>query len=162
MFSHHLTTLAFGHPSLIRRGTKGVVDYMPRINNLKIYKGRRRELRNSATPQEIILWSKISNSQLGFKFRRQHSIGNYIVDFYCPEAKLVIEIDGSEHLKQADYDNERTEYLLSTGCKVLRFWNNEINKNLEEVIMKIEEELEKSSQPPRLADSAPLLIEEGN
>ena len=126
---------------------------MPRINNLKIYKERRKELRNSATPQEIILWSKISNFQLGFKFRRQHSIGNYIVDFYCPEAKLVIEIDGSEHLKQADYDNERTEYLLSVGCKVLRFWNNEINRNIEGVVMRIMKELE----PLRLADSAPLL-----
>ena len=118
---------------------------MPRIHNLKIYKERRKELRNSATPQEIILWSRLNNSQLGFKFRRQQSIGNFIVDFYCPESKLVIEIDGGGHLEQKDYDNERTEYFLNMGCKVLRFWNSEIDKNLEGVMMKIKKELEKTT-----------------
>jgi len=95
------------------------------------------------TPQEIILWSRLRQSQLGCKFRRQHSIENYIVDFYCPTKKIVIEIDGLQHKREKDtkYDARRTKDLESLGITVLRFWNNEINENLEGVILKIEEYL---------------------
>ncbi len=112
-----------------------------RINNLQINEVKRKKLRRDATPHEVILWSRLRNSQLGFKFRRQHSIGKYVVDFYCPEKKLVIEIDGSQHLDQEGYDEIRTKYLSELGCKVIRFWDNEINNNLEGVILKIMEEL---------------------
>lgn len=102
---------------------------------------KRKRLRNNLTPQEILLWSRIRKEQLGCKFRRQHSIGNYIVDFYCPEKKLIIEIDGAQHKRPKDtkYDARRTAYFGNLGLKVLRFWNNEINSNLEGVILKIEE-----------------------
>ena len=77
----------------------------------------------------------------GYKFHRQHSIGNFIADFYCPTRKLIIELDGSQHLDNQEYDKERTEYFESLGIKVIRFWNNEINNNLNGVLMKIKEEL---------------------
>ena len=89
------------------------------------------------TPQEIILWSRLRRNQImGYKFRRQHSIGNYIVDFYCPEKKLIIEIDGLQHKREKDlrYDAKRTGYFNSLGIKVLRFWNNEVLTNLEGVL----------------------------
>ena len=68
-------------------------------------------LRKESTPAEQKLWSRIRNEQLGVTFRRQHAIGNYIPDFCSPKAKLVIELDGSQHLEQAEYDDERTKYL---------------------------------------------------
>ena len=100
-------------------------------------------MRKNLTPQEIVLWSKLRREQMGCKFRRQHAIGNYIVDFYCPEKKLIIEIDGAQHKRAKDtkYDTKRTRYFESLEIKVLRFWNNEINKNLDGVVLKIEEYL---------------------
>jgi very-short-patch-repair endonuclease len=100
---------------------------------------RRRELRKEQTPEENILWQQIRNRKLGFKFRRQYSVGGYILDFYCPEIKLVIELDGMQHFGKDNklYDEERTSYLKISGCKVLRFKNKEINENLEKVISTI-------------------------
>jgi len=115
---------------------------MRTIHNLQNKKQFRKSLRKSATPQEIILWSRLRNNQLGYKFRRQHSIGKYIVDFYCSERNLVIEIDGSQHIEvQRDYDAERDNYLKKLEFKVLRFWDNEVNNNLEGVLLKIIEDL---------------------
>lgn len=116
---------------------------MKRIHNLQNLFNRRRELRNNTTPQEVTLWSKLKNSQFGVKFRRQHGIGNYVADFYCPAKKLVIEIDGSQHFKEESkiYDKTRTQFIQAAGMKVLRFTNAEINTNIEGVIMKIQSEI---------------------
>lgn len=114
---------------------------MKTINNIKKLFYRRKDLRNNSTPQEILLWLKLKNSQLGFKFRRQHSIGGYIADFYCPTKKLVIEIDGSQHFVNQEYDENRSKYLEGLGIKVIRFWNNEINVNIDAVVDKIMSEL---------------------
>ncbi len=86
---------------------------------------------------------------MGAKFRRQHSIGVYIVDFCCSPQKLIVEIDGSQHSEEKAelYDNVRTDYLEKLGYTVLRFWNNEINVNLEGVLMKIEEILNHTTPP---------------
>ncbi len=113
------------------------------IHNIKAKTQVRKLLRKSSTPQEIILWSRLRRKQLNYRFRRQHSIGKYIVDFYCPEMKLVIELDGWQHRKENNggYDIERTKFLESLGCKILRFWNNDVNKNIEGVILKIGEYL---------------------
>jgi very-short-patch-repair endonuclease len=100
-------------------------------------------LRNKLTPQEVILWNRLKDNHTGYKFRRQHSIKNFIADFYCPEKKLVIEIDGNQHLDNREYDMERTNHFESLGIRVIRFWNNEINTNINGVIMKIKEELKK-------------------
>ena len=112
---------------------------MKTIHNIKKLLYRRKDLRNNGTPQEILLWQKLKNYKSGFKFRRQHSIGGYIVDFYCPEKKLVIEIDGSEHFKKEnkEYDKIRSDYFSGLDIKVLRFTNVEINISIENVVQKI-------------------------
>ncbi len=92
------------------------------------------KLRKEPTPAERKLWSRIRNDQLGVTFRRQHAVGNYIPDFCCPKAKLIIELDGSQHLEQEEYDEERTVYLETQGYRVLRFWNHEVLRNIENVI----------------------------
>ena len=95
------------------------------------------KLRKESTPAERKLWSRIRNDQLGVTFRRQHAVGKYIPDSSSPKAKLIIELDGSQHLEQEEYDEERTKYLESQGYKVIRFWNNEVMKNIESVIRAI-------------------------
>jgi very-short-patch-repair endonuclease len=95
------------------------------------------ELRKELTPAERKLWALIRNDQLGVNFRRQHAIDNYIPDFVCIEKKLIIELDGSQHLEQEEYDEERTKYLNSLGYKVIRFWNNDVMNNMDGVILAI-------------------------
>ena len=103
------------------------------------------QLRKEPTPAEAKLWSRIRRDQLGFNFRRQHAIGNYIPDFVCIEKKLIIELDGSQHLEQEEYDEERTKYLNSLGYKVIRFWNNNVMSNLDGVICVIIHAMENES-----------------
>ena len=105
-------------------------------------KHRAIQLRKELTPAERKLWSRIRNDQLGVTFRRQHAVGIYIPDFCSPKAKLVIELDGSQHLEQGGYDAERTRFLESQGYRVLRFWNQEVMKNMESVLLVILQELE--------------------
>lgn len=95
------------------------------------------KLRKEPTPAERKLWSCIRKDQLGVNFRRQHAIGNYIPDFCSPKAKLIIEIDGSQHLEQEEYDEERTKYFASQGYRVIRFWNNQVMNDIEGVIRAI-------------------------
>jgi very-short-patch-repair endonuclease len=118
------------------------------IYNNPLAKPRRQELRNRLTPQEAILWNHLKHSKLGgYKFRRQTSVGPYIADFYCPLKRLIIELDGSQHLENEKYDRERDSFLQSQGCIVLRFWNNEVDTNLNGVIMKIMNVLENKYHP---------------
>jgi very-short-patch-repair endonuclease len=111
---------------------------MPRSPRSNPHTKRRAiELRKESTPAEVKLWSRIRNDQLGVTFRRQHAVGNYIPDFCSPKAKLIIELDGSQHLEQQEYDEERTKYLERQGYKVLRFWNNEVMNDIDVVIRAI-------------------------
>jgi len=98
-----------------------------------------KNLRKNQTPQEQKLWQLIRNNQLGVKFKRQHPIGDYIVDFVCREKWLIIELDGGQHNEDDNIINDkiRTQYLESRGFKVIRFWNNDINNNIEGVILDI-------------------------
>ena len=92
------------------------------------------------TDQERKFWQIIKNRQFyGFRFLRQYVIGNYIADFICREKKIIIELDGGQHNEQKNimYDNQRTEYLISKGYKVIRFWNNEIDNNLDGVYLQL-------------------------
>ena len=116
---------------------------MRTVHNLKEVATKRKQLRKNLTPQEILVWGRLKGSALGVKFRRQHSIGKYIVDFCCPAKKVIVELDGSQHCeKMAElYDTARTNYLQKLGYTVLRFWNNEINVNLESVLMNITDAL---------------------
>ncbi|MFZ1991012.1 MAG: DUF559 domain-containing protein [Alphaproteobacteria bacterium] len=96
--------------------------------------GHARSLRRNATDVERKLWFHLSNRQAGrAKIRRQVPIGRYVVDFCCLSAKLVVELDGSQHAENAR-DEERTHYLAAKGFRVLRFWNHEVNENLEGVV----------------------------
>src|SRR5918996_1419362 len=95
------------------------------------------QLRKESTLAERKLWSRIRNDQLGVTFRRQHAVGNYIPDFCSPKAKLIIELDGSQHLEQEEYDQARTKYFESLGYKVIRFWNNDVMNKSEEIILAI-------------------------
>ena len=97
-----------------------------------------RELRKNQTEAEQKLWQAIRLKQInGIKFRRQHAIGPYIVDFCSLSQNLIIELDGSQHLEQKEYDMQRTDFLQSKGFRVLRFWNNDVMNDLEGVIQKI-------------------------
>ena len=96
------------------------------------------ELRKEPTPAERKLWAYLRRDQLdGVNFRRQHAIGNYIVDFCSPKHKLIIELDGSQHLEQEEYDTQRTNYLKEQGYQVIRFWNNQVLNDMDGVIQAI-------------------------
>ena len=88
---------------------------------------RARELRRNLTDAERALWQVLRNRQVsGYRFRRQAPIGPYVVDFVCFEIRLVIEVDGGQHIERADYDEGRTAWLEGAGFRVIRFWNNEV------------------------------------
>lgn len=110
------------------------------IHNHKYLEERRKALRKNSTSAEATLWKHLQKSQLNNrKFRRQQSIKNFIVDFYCPKEKLIIELDGAYHLDfaQQQYDLERTKQLESLGLKVIRFENKLVFENLAEVLNEI-------------------------
>ena len=104
---------------------------------------RAKDLSHNQTPAEIKFWTHLRAHRLAdVHFRRQHAIGNYIVDFCAPRKKLIIELDGSQHLEQEEYDLERTAFLESKGYRVMRFWNNDVMNNLESVLTAIWEALQ--------------------
>ena len=99
-----------------------------------------RTLRKNMTKQERLLWQFLRKKNInGLKFRRQYPIGKYIVDFICNEKRLIIEIDGGQHNENQNivYDQERTKYLETKGFKVIRFWNLDIENNIEGVYLEI-------------------------
>lgn len=109
-----------------------------------------RLLRNRMTYSESLLWEKLKCKQLlGLRFRRQHPIDIFIVDFYCHQIKLAIEIDGEIHLDQVEYDDGREADMEKFDIKIIRFTNDEVNNNIEEVIHKIESAIrERIESPP--------------
>ncbi len=153
-----------GHPSLQRRGVNnslpdkgehldgrwGVNNSPPDkgeypeggrgLNNIPELRTFRKALRNHLTPAEAKLWIHLKQSQLdGRKFRRQHSIGNYILDFYCPAERLAVELDGAVHdsVSAQEYDHERDQFLACFGIKVLRFENKWVFQQTEAVLTHI-------------------------
>ncbi|PIP18174.1 MAG: cytosine methyltransferase [Parcubacteria group bacterium CG_4_10_14_0_8_um_filter_35_7] len=109
---------------------------MQRVHNLKQIKTTRKNLRRDLTLAERKLWLRIKDKQTGYKFRRQHSIGPFIVDFYCPELKLIVEVDGDVHAfdKQIRKDKTREQYLKRLNFKIIRYQNNEIIQNIDGVL----------------------------
>ncbi len=116
---------------------------MTKAYNITDLKERRKNLRKEATEQENLLWWHIRGKRIGSKFRRQHSIGGYILDFYCPEKKLIIEIDGGIHNKTNNQLNDRIrdKFFTDLDYKILRFTNDQIENKITEVIHKIKENL---------------------
>ncbi|MFH1746903.1 MAG: DUF559 domain-containing protein [Planctomycetota bacterium] len=99
---------------------------------------RARQMRQEAPFHERLLWSRLRNGQLGdLRFRRQHPVGPYIVDFYCARAKLAIELDGVSHEGRELYDEKRTEYLESQGLRVVRYADDEVLRDLDGVVYRI-------------------------
>ena len=117
--------------------------YPIKIFNKTEYKQRRQELRHNMTEPEKQLWQILRNSQMGVKFRRQHGIGHYIVDFYCVELKLVIEVDGESHYSEdaKAYDEIRDNFILSLGITTIRLNNDDVIKNIEGVYQYIKQQL---------------------
>ncbi len=101
------------------------------------------KLRENMTEPEKLLWEFLKTKPIGFKFRRQHPIAGYVLDFYCHKLRLSIEVDGAYHLKkeQLEKDKERTSYLVNLGIEEIRFTNNNVLKNLSETIEIIIERL---------------------
>ena len=116
-------------------------------NNPTAKLGRRR-LRKNATDAEQKLWSILRSRRMAsLKFFRQYSVGPYILDFYCPELRLAIEVDGGQHadVYGQQHDAHRDRYLKELNIRVIRFWNNDVLQNIEGVGQKIKEEVEKHS-----------------
>ena len=108
---------------------------------------RARQLRARQTDAERKLWFLLRDRRLnGAKFRRQVPIGNYIVDFVCQQAKLIVELDGGQHADQVAYDTARPNWLEGVGYRVLRIWNNDLNGNEEGVLTAIFNELDQNAQ----------------
>ncbi len=116
-----------------------------KLFNQTLLKEKRKELRNNSTLSEKILWSKLKKgNQFNLKFRRQYSIGNYIVDFYCTDLKLAIEIDGDSHFQEGagKKDAIRTKFLTEQGIELIRFTNNDVKDNWQSVLNEIAREVE--------------------
>ncbi len=113
-------------------------------------KEKARDLRRNQTDAEKLLWYHLRNrAPAGFKFRRQHPIGPFIVDFVCQERRLITELDGGQHASQVEADRRRTHYLESRGFKVVRFWNHQVLGELESVLTVIHGMLVSDPPSPR-------------
>lgn len=109
--------------------------------------GRARRLRRNAPLAEQLLWRQLRASQLGgYAFRRQYPLGPYVVDFFCFQQKLAIELDGGQHAQQGDRDAKRAAWLKAQGVRVLRFWNNQVTKDIDAVKQAILLALETAAQ----------------
>jgi very-short-patch-repair endonuclease len=122
-------------------------DTMPILPYNQNLKEISKDLRKRLTEAEKHLWERLKNKHLGYIFYRQKPIGDYIVDFYCNQAKLVVEVDGGYHLanEAAGNDRVRNEYMKNLGLTVLRFNNKEVLENVDTVVTKIKEHLDKSA-----------------
>ncbi len=117
--------------------------------NPRLSTKRARELRKRPTEAESLLWRHLRHRQLnGRRFRRQHPIGRYIVDFACFERRLVVELDGGQHAGQKASDAIRTDWLKERGYRVLRFWNNQVMREIDAVKFAILQALEGQDTPP--------------
>lgn len=120
-----------------------------KVLNKTSEKEKRRFLRNNMPKVEIVLWSKLKGRQLkGCKFRRQYSVDKFILDFFCPDFKLAIEVDGDTHFLNGkpERDRERQIFIENSGIRFLRFTNNDIYKNLDGVLKTIEDFIEKRGE----------------
>ncbi len=105
------------------------------VNTSRLIIGRARELRRNMTETEILLWDSLRKKRLdGYRFRKQHVVKRYILDFYCSKKKLAIEVDGPIHETRKEYDVQRDDYLKSIGIETLRFTNTEVKEQLDNVL----------------------------
>jgi len=122
-----------------RRAGGGIMYYNSKNINLA------KKMRSNMTKEEVKLWNIVRRKKFyGYKFKRQVLIGNYIVDFLCPDKSLIVEIDGGQHNEDSELQNDikRTDYLNKQGYTVIRFWNNDIWDNIDGVCARLKEELD--------------------
>ena len=120
-----------------------IIPYNPDLKDLA------RQLRKNMTLSEVLLWNELKQKQmLGYDFDRQRPLNNYIVDFYCKELQLAIEIDGDTHIYRYDYDEERQRNLEKLGVHFLRFDDIEVKKNMSNVLRVISDWIEKNRSTP--------------
>ncbi|WP_119420181.1 endonuclease domain-containing protein [Desertibaculum subflavum] len=111
-----------------------------------------RRLRRTMTEAESLLWSRLRDRRLdGLKFRRQVPLGPYVLDFFCEEHRLVVEVDGSQHADRVEHDEKRTEWPEAHQCRVLRFWNNDVMQRANSVLEAIRAAAGGAPHPVRLA-----------
>ncbi len=135
-------------------GAGGIIPrYMTGGNHSHLLLVKAKEMRKSPTEAENILWLRLKSKGLEAKFRQQHLIDNFIVDFVCLSKKLVVEVDGKIHESQKEYDAERTKILNQNGFKVIRFTNQQVIENIEKVLEEIEKEL--NTPPPTIPPCPP-------
>ena len=130
---------------------------MTQLFNKITEKQKRRDLRNNMPKAEVLVWTRLQGSQTGCRFRRQFSVGPFVIDFYCPSLRLAVEIDGDSHFEKAAQaaDEERQAFIEALGIKLLRFTNNEVFNNLDSVVEAI------GHTALSLAGSRPLRPEHG-
>ena len=110
---------------------KKLIKYNPKLKNLA------KHLRNNSTLSEVLLWNELKRKKLGYDFHRQKPIDKYIVDFYCADLSLVIEIDGESHTYKGTKDKIRQKYLEDIGLRIIRIYDNDIKKNINGVLLYI-------------------------
>jgi very-short-patch-repair endonuclease len=133
-----------GQAGVHRAQRSAMSDCKHGIYNVLSKEERRKELRNSPTASESVLWRHLKNRGLnGKKFRRQSSVGPYIVDFFCPEKRVVVELDGAPHFTEdaVEYDARRTRYLEERGIRVVRIENKRVYRDMEGVLEEIRDKL---------------------
>ena len=129
---------------------------MTEIFNKTSELSKRRSLRNAAPQAERIVWSRLRKNQiLGCKFRRQYSVGPYVIDFYCPGLSLAVEIDGGSHFQQESNDENRQDYIEMFGIRFLRFTNEEVYNNLDGLLEVIRQAAEEGIQSTSTAKKSP-------
>jgi very-short-patch-repair endonuclease len=131
-------------------------DYLTRSNSAKdtsmayeptLPRDTARRLRANATEAEQKLWARLRKRQLyGFQFRRQYSIGPFFVDLVCLEARLIVEVDGSQHADRKEQDQSRSEFLRANGFRVLRFWNFEVTSDVDSAVERVAEVLRQTQR----------------
>jgi len=131
-----------------------------RFGRTRLKTERARELRRNQTLFEAKLWAMLRDNRIGPAFRRQHPVGPFILDFYCPDLKLGIEVDGAQHFEQQAYDARRTRYLNAKGIHVIRFTNGDVLKGMEAVSEIIAREIE-ALTPTRSAARSDLPLSGG-
>lgn len=122
---------------------------------------RAKELRAFMTPQEKILWEELNNNQMGLKFRRQHPIDFYIADFYCHQLKLVIEIDGKIHENQVEYDQKRELHFKGFGIETIRFTNEQVVYEMEDILAEIKRRTHPTPLPPLVGGRKIIIQSDG-
>ncbi len=148
--------LSFPSPS--GRGARGEVAVCSGTNIPPELRAFARELRKNQTDAENLLWMLLRGRRFaGKKFRRQHPVPPYVIDFYCHEAKLAVELDGGQHADNVEYDEARTKFIAEQGIRVIRYWNNQVLQETESVLQDLWNELAASPSP-----LAPLPEGEGN